>query len=93
MAELLALAEAADQADMPDGMSIPEELARREKRLAADCRGENKIEARVKERKNRRREYQQKLAARAEHKAHRQEAPGRPPAPPSGRSRTRNRST
>src|SRR5438094_6628288 len=33
VAELLAKAEAADQADVPDGMSIPEELARREARL------------------------------------------------------------
>ena len=33
VAELLAKAEAADQADVPDGMSIPEELARREDRL------------------------------------------------------------
>src|SRR5208283_4251794 len=30
VAELLAKAEAADAADVPDGMSIPEELARRE---------------------------------------------------------------
>jgi transposase len=34
VADLLGKAEAADQADVPDGMSIPEELARREKRLA-----------------------------------------------------------
>ena len=34
VADLLAKAEAADQAEVPDGMSIPEELARREKRLA-----------------------------------------------------------
>src|SRR6476660_2358959 len=34
VAELLARAEAADQADVSDGMSIPEELARREERLA-----------------------------------------------------------
>jgi transposase len=33
VADLLGKAEAADQADVPDGMSIPEELARREKRL------------------------------------------------------------
>ena len=33
VAELLAKAEAADQTDIPDGMSIPEELARREDRL------------------------------------------------------------
>ena len=34
VAELMARAEAADQADVPDGMSIPDELARREQRLA-----------------------------------------------------------
>src|ERR1700691_5168086 len=34
VAELLARAEAADQADVADGMSIPEELARREEGLA-----------------------------------------------------------
>ena len=33
VAELLARAEAADQADVPDGMSIPDELARRETAL------------------------------------------------------------
>ena len=38
VAELMAKAEAADQADVPDGMSIPEELARREARLAAIAR-------------------------------------------------------
>ena len=34
VAALMAKAEAADQADVPDGMSIPDELARREQRLA-----------------------------------------------------------
>jgi transposase len=34
VADLLARAEAADKADIPDGMSIPDELARREERLA-----------------------------------------------------------
>jgi hypothetical protein len=33
VAGFMAKAEAADQADTPDGMSIPDELARREKRL------------------------------------------------------------
>ena len=33
--ELLALAEAADTANVPDGMSLPQELKRREDRLAA----------------------------------------------------------
>ena len=34
VAELMTLAEAADTADVPDGMSVPEELARRQTRLA-----------------------------------------------------------
>jgi len=33
--ELLARAEAADQEPLPEGLSIPEELSRREERLAA----------------------------------------------------------
>jgi transposase len=38
VAKLTAMAESADQADLPDGMVIPEELARREKRLAEGAR-------------------------------------------------------
>ena len=38
VADLLDRAERADQSDVPDGMQIPEELARREKRLAAIAR-------------------------------------------------------
>ena len=38
VADLMAKAEAADQADVPDGMSIPEELARREAASGGDCR-------------------------------------------------------
>jgi hypothetical protein len=34
LTELLAEAEVADQADVPDGMSLPGELARRQARLA-----------------------------------------------------------
>src|SRR6266849_9599215 len=48
VAELLARAEAADKADVPDGMSIPEELARREKRLAKLAEARAKLEARAK---------------------------------------------
>ena len=84
VAELLAKAEAADQADVPDGMSIPEELALREARLEKLAAARAKIEARAKERLARdEAEYQAKLAAR-EAKA---EATGRkprrkPPEPP-----------
>ena len=38
VADLLGKAEAADQAEVPDGMQVPEELARREKRLAEIAR-------------------------------------------------------
>src|ERR1700674_2946975 len=48
--QLLRLAERADAKDIPDGMSIPEELERRELRLAAIAEAKAKIEARAKER-------------------------------------------
>ena len=50
VAELLAKAEAADQADVPDGMSIPEELTRREIRLAKLGEARATIKARARER-------------------------------------------
>jgi hypothetical protein len=66
VADLLAKAEAADQADVPDGMSLPEELARREKRLETLAVARATIEARAKERFEREQaEYQAKLEARA----------------------------
>jgi transposase len=65
VATLMAKAEAADQADIPDGMSIPEELARREARLATLAEARAKIEARAKERFEREQaEYQAKLEVR-----------------------------
>jgi hypothetical protein len=65
MADLLGNAEAADQADVPDGMSIPEELARRERRLAEIARAKAVIEARAKERHAREQaKYDAKIAAR-----------------------------
>jgi transposase len=81
--QLLKLAEQADAAELPDGMSIPEELERREARLEAIAQAKKKIEARVKERDEA--EYQAKLAARAEQeKRSGRKPPGPPPAPPSG---------
>ena len=63
--ELMALAEAADQADVPDGMSVPEELARREERLQRIAAAKATIEARAKERLAREQaEHQAKLRAR-----------------------------
>jgi hypothetical protein len=84
VAELLARAEAADKADVPDGMSIPEELARREERLAKLAEARAKIEARAKERYEREKaEHEAKLAAReAKTKATGKKPGGKPPQPP-----------
>jgi transposase len=84
VAELLARAEAADKADVPDGMSIPEELARREERLAKLAEARAKIEARAKERYEREKaEHEAKLAAReAKAKATGKKPRGKPPRPP-----------
>jgi len=84
VAKLLAKAEAADQADVPDGMSIPEELARREARLEQLAVARAKIEARAKERLARdEAKYAAKLAAReAKAEATGGKPRGKPPEPP-----------
>ncbi len=64
--ELFTLAEQADQADVPDGVSLPEEIKRREDRLAAMAVAKAKIAARAEERYQREKaEYDEKLARRA----------------------------
>ena len=94
VADLLGKAEAADQAEVPDGMQIPEELARREKRLAEIARAKAVIEARAKERHARERaEYEAKMAAReAKAGTDRQEAP-RPRAAAAGGGPAADRSS
>ena len=84
VADLLAKAEAADQADVSDGMSIPEELARREVRLEKLAAARATIEARAKERFEREQaEHQAKLAAReAKSEATGRKPGGKPPQPP-----------
>ncbi|HSI02809.1 MAG TPA: IS1182 family transposase [Reyranella sp.] len=84
VAELLALAEAADQADVPDGLSVPQELARREERLARLAEAKAKMEARARERFAREQaEHEAKLKARAEkEKATGKKPGGKPPAAP-----------
>lgn len=84
VAELMAKAEAADQADVPDGMSVPQELARREDRLQKLVEARAKIEARPKERFAREQaEHETRLAAReAKTKATGKKTRGRPPEPP-----------
>jgi transposase len=84
VADLLGRAEAADQADIPDGMQVPEELARREKRLAEIVRAKAVIEARAKERHARERaEYEARVAEREAKAAQTGKKPGgRAPKPP-----------
>ena len=50
VARLMALAEAADTTEVPDGMDIPAELARRDQRLKAIGEAKAKLEARAAER-------------------------------------------
>src|SRR6202040_3633284 len=84
VSDLMARAEAADQADVADGMSIPDELARREERLAKLAEARAKIEARTKERFEREAaEHRAKLAAReAKTEATGKKPGGKPPEPP-----------
>jgi transposase len=84
VAELLAKAEAADTAYIPDGMSIPDELARREDRLREIAAARAKIAARDQERFAREQaEYDAKLAARlAKTVATGKKPRGKPPQPP-----------
>jgi transposase len=84
VADLMAKAEAADAADIPDGMSIPNELARREQRLRKIAEARATIEARAKERFEREQaEHQAKLATReAKTKATGKKPGGKPPEPP-----------
>jgi transposase len=84
VAALLKRAEAANAKDLPDGLNIPQELARREERLAAIASAKTKIEARVKAEAQA--EHAAKLAAREKRAKKRGKPPrGRPPAPPTGK--------
>lgn len=82
--EMLELAEAADQSALLEGLNLPEEIKRREDRLAAIAVAKAKIEARAKERHEREQaEYQAKMAAReAQAKATHRKPGGKPPQSP-----------
>lgn len=82
--ELMALAAAADQADVPDGMSVPEELARRETRLERIAEAKAAIEARAAERFVREQaEHEARLKAREDKAKKSGRKPGgKPPLPP-----------
>jgi transposase/IS5 family transposase len=82
--ELLALAEAADQSSVPDGVSLPDEIKRREDRLVAIATAKARIEARAKERyEQAQAEHEGKMAARAKKEAETgKKLGGKPPKPP-----------
>jgi transposase len=82
--ELMRLAEKADAEEIADGMNIPEELSRRQDRLAAIASAKEKIEQRAAERYAReKQEYDEKAATReAKAKQSGKKPHGREPKPP-----------
>ena len=82
--EMLKLAEAADRSPLPEGIDLPEEIKRREDRLAAIAAAKAKNEAREKERFEREQaEYEAKLAKpKAKETATSKKPGGKPPAAP-----------
>jgi transposase len=83
--ELLARAERADAEPWPEGLNIPEELARREVRLKAIQEAKAEIEARAAERfAAEQAGYEAKVKARADKEEHTGKKPrGKSPTPPS----------
>jgi transposase len=81
---LFALSEQLDQREVPDGLVVREEIARREDRLARLAEAKAVLEARAKEREAAEQaEYEAKLAQRAERERTTGRRPrGRPPSPP-----------
>jgi transposase len=78
--QLMRLAEEADQSEIPDGMSVPEELQRREERLAAIAQAKAAIEARAAERHaHEQAAYEHKMAERQATEERTGRKPGGPP--------------
>jgi transposase len=84
VADLLRKAESADKADIPDGMNVPEELQRREKRLSVIAAAKTEIERRATERHAREQAaYEEKVATRAKKSEETGKKPkGKLPKPP-----------
>jgi len=82
--ELFKLAETADQSAIPDGMSVPQEIARREDQIKAISAARTQIESRARERYDREKaEFDRKVAAREAKEAETsKKLGGKPPTPP-----------
>jgi len=90
--ELMQLAREADFTDIPDGMDIPDELKRRQDRLAAITEAKEKIKQRANERYSQeKQEYEKKVAARkAKAKKSGKKPRGRKPKPPEAGPRNKD---
>jgi hypothetical protein len=83
--ELFKLSEQSDQREVPDGLVVREELARREDRLARLVQAKAVLQARATERAAAEQaEYEAKLAQRAERERTRWAQTWWPPADPTG---------
>jgi hypothetical protein len=82
--DLLRQAEEADRADLPDGLDIPDELARREKRLSAIAEAKTELERRASKRfAEEQADYEKKLATRKDKEQKTgKKARGKQPKPP-----------
>jgi hypothetical protein len=82
--QLFALAEQADQSAVPEGMNLPQEIARREERLKRLAEAKTVLEARAAERVAlEQAAYEAKMREReANQQRTGKKPPGRPPAPP-----------
>lgn len=81
--QLMVLAESEDRKKVPDGMDVPQEIARRETRLAALDDAKRKLEARAQERDAQARtEYESKLAKRQAKRDAGKKPGGKDPEPP-----------
>lgn len=81
--QLLALAETEDRKNLPDGLDVPQEIARRQDRLAALDEAKRKLEERARERDaNAQAEYVDKVARRQAKRDSGKKPGGKDPDPP-----------
>ncbi len=81
--QLMALAESEDRKQVPDGMDVPKEIARRQERLAALDEAKRKLEERARERDTQaQKEYESKVAKRQAKRDAGKKPGGKDPEPP-----------
>lgn len=81
--QLMALAESEDRKQVPDGMDVPQEIAHRQKRLAALDEAKRKLEERALERDTQAQmEYESKMAKRKAKRDAGKKPGGKDPEPP-----------